>query len=262
MNHTNEGQLQAYLDGELDGESRLAVDEHLSGCLPCRGEMRELREMSAELAGALLLLDGAALPEAGTHTVGFPRQRAPRVWTRRASALPRAAALVFLVAGAASAMIPGSPLYDALRGEPEPVEVAAAPEPAVTTTMAAPAESAQGARAAAPEAGVSIEPVDGAVTVVVRDADPQLRIRALLSESGRAGVYATGPASAARFDTGPGRIEVAGTGAGELRIEIPREARSATVVVNGEDYLVKQGDQLQLTAAAGGKAGAEVLFTP
>ena len=262
MNHTNEGLLQAHLDGELDGDARLAVDAHLRECLACRGEMRELREMSRELSGALLLLEAPSAPEARAYTVSFPKQRAPRVWTRGAGALPRAAALVLLATGAASAMIPGWPLHDLLRGERDPVEIAVAPPPVATTTMSAPAEAERAPRAAAPEAGVSIEPVDGAVMVVVRDADPQLRIRALLSESGRAGVYATGGASAARFETGPGRIEVVGTGTGDLRIEIPRDARSATVVVNGRDYLVKEGDQLPLTGPAGERAGAEVSFTP
>jgi hypothetical protein len=154
-------------------------------------------------------------------------------------------------------MIPGSPLRELLRPGPEPVEVAA------TATRAAPAvEPAPPVEMVAPETGLSIEPVDGVVTVVLRDADPGLRIRALLSESPRAGVFATGAATSARFDTGPGRIEVVGIGAGDLRVEIPRDARSATVAVNGRDYLVKEGDELRLTASAGGRAGAEVEFRP
>ena len=258
MSHTNDGFLQAYLDDELEVDDLRAVESHLGGCRLCRGELRELRAAAEDFSGALLLLDRpAAVAAPRAHPIDVARPS--RAWRGGRSVLPRAAALVFLVAGAATAMIPGSPLHDLLRPDPRPAEVAATSEPAAAT---APAPEPQVLREAAPEAGVSIDPVDGPLSVVLREVGSGLRIRALLTESRRLGVFASGDAASARFDTSTGRIEVVGLGSGDLRIEIPESAPSATVTIDGREYLVKAGDQLQLTTTAGARTGAEITFRP
>ena len=253
MNHMDEGLLQAYVDDELPGEERTTVERHLGDCLACRAELRELRSASDAFSAGLLLLERAQ-PEARKYAVMTPRSgRARGSWGL--SMLPRAAVLVLALGTAASAMVPGSPLYRWLRPAREVASVERA-VPAATTAE----EPVTTAVAPAPEAGISIEPLDGAVEVVL-SAAPELRIRASIAESGRAGVFATGAAAAARFDAAPGRIVVTGADAGELRIEMPRAA-TTTVTVNGRRYLRAEGGQINLSAPADARGETEVVFHP
>jgi hypothetical protein len=251
MNHMDEGLLQAYVDDELPGEERVSVERHLGDCLTCRSELRDLRSAAAELTRGLLLLETAG-PRARQYAVISPRTK-PARGSWGLSMLPRAAVLVLGLGTAAAAMVPGSPLYRWLRPTPEVAQVQrTAPIPA-----AAPAPMAT---AAAAEAGVSIEPVNGEVLVAL-SAAPELSIRASLGESGRAGVFATGPAAEAHFETAPGRILVSGARAGELRIEMPRTAIT-TVTVNGRQYLRAEGGEINLSAPADARGASEVTFHP
>jgi hypothetical protein len=254
MNHLDEGLLQAYADDELLGPELGSVELHLEDCLACRAELRDLRGLGEALTRALSLLDHppVAEPAAGT-AVAAPRSRPG--WRRRFAALPRAAVLVFGVAVGASAMIPGWPLHRLISPEESVERTAAAPrqEP---VALAAPVEEFVA------ETGVSIEPVDGEVRVVLRQASSDLKVRASLSPGPRASVFVSGPAADARFETAPGRIVVEGLGSGELRIELPNTARTATVEVNGREYLRKRGDQLHLLAPVDDWNGTEVNFRP
>ena len=49
MRHPDEVQLQAYHDGELEGEVREQIQAHLRQCVPCAGRLREWGELSAAL---------------------------------------------------------------------------------------------------------------------------------------------------------------------------------------------------------------------
>lgn len=261
MTHVDEGVLQALADGELAGDERRFADRHLDACPVCRAELEGLRSASRDLAGALSLLDHR-VPRARDYILAQPRKRPepPRAWKRSGWGLARAAGLVLGFAAAASATIPGSPVRGWLDGllAPERQTVAlsepAAPEVAATTRAAAVAEEAP------VEAGISVLPSQGEVRIVLRDASPELVVRAVLVDLPRAGVFARGEAASARFSTGEGRIEVDGAGPGELRIELPREAYNASVVVNGTPYLTKQGDQLRLAVPAQDSAATEVTF--
>jgi anti-sigma factor RsiW len=258
MNHLDEGLLQAYADDELPGDERSSVEVHLEGCLACRSELRDLGSLGEQLTAALSLLDRPAPAAAGSASAaGALRPAQPRWsgWRRGVAALPRAAVLVFGVAVGASAMIPGSPLHRLISPEPAAEGGVVAPQ-REAVALAAPVEEFTA------EAGVSIEPLNGEVRVVLRAASPDLKVRASLSTGARASVLASGPAAEARFETAPGRIVVEGLGSGELRIELPGAARAATVEVNGREYLRKQGDQLHLLAPADDRNGTEVNFRP
>ena len=110
------------------------------------------------------------------------------------------------------------------------------------------------------ESGVSVEPLDGALRIVLSRAAPAVRIRARLVESARGGVFASGPAADASFSTAPGSIEVIGVSSGELRVEIPRSATSASIVIDGRTYLVKDGDELRMSTELRDSGGSEVVF--
>lgn len=256
MNHMDEGLLQAYADEELAGHARTTVEGHLGTCLSCHAELDELRSASEELTRGLLLLSDPQA-EIDQYAVGWPRRPGAKRLTRMA-ALPRAAVLVLALGTAAAAMIPGSPVYRLINPAPRAAQVESAAPPSAAQPIAT--STAAAAAAAPAEAGVSIEPLNGEVRVVLR-AGSELRVRASIASSPRAGVFATGAAAQARFDASPGRIEVTGAESGDLRIEMPRGAVT-TVMVNGRDYLRSNDGEIQLFAPADSRADAEVTFHP
>ena len=256
IQHLDEGLLQAYADSELGDTDRVVVRRHLEECGGCRAELDELQSISAELTGGLLLLDQKAPPRAVVTPLSLAKKR----WSSASFALPRAAVLVLCFAAAASAMIPGWPLNDLLRDSRSDIELArdAAPtQPAAAVTVTAPV-----ATEALPEAGVSVALIDGAVRIEVKSASPELNVRMRILDVARAGVFANGEAASARFTSAPGSIEVQDARSGELRIEIPRSASSATILDNGRDYTRIAGDLIRMPVPAASDSGPEVTFRP
>lgn len=248
LQHVDEGEVQSLMDGELDAPAADRVEAHLAGCGACRAEMDSLQQASMVLSGALR--------ELGRPAVALPPFRAPAArpaaTAGRWGALPRAAVLVLGLSGAAAAAIPGSPVrtwVESLGGE------RAADPPA---TMAVGPEAEQ--PIAVSETGVSVAPKNGAVRVVLNEMARGVLVTAVFADGPRAGVYATGPAAEARFTTGRGRIDAVGAASGTLRVEIPRDAISATVIVNGRTYVVKDGDRLRGGGPDTETVGDEVTF--
>ena len=236
MTHIDEGRLQALIDGELRLDDRHRVERHLAACDGCRAELEGLRSLSVRFSAAMAELPGPRRDR--EHAVGWPTRS--RSATLRAI-LPRAAVLLLFVGAAASATIPGSPVRRWLGMEEAPAAVAGAQ--ATRSVQEAPAAPTE---VEAFESGVSVDAADGSVEIVLRGAGGDLRVRAMLVDGTRAGVYAAGEAASSRFLTGAGRIEVLNARAGELRIELPRDVAVATVVVNGREYLRKQDGRLDL----------------
>jgi hypothetical protein len=101
--------------------------------------------------------------------------------------------------------------------------------------------------------------MEGNVRILVNSPAPGLRVHVRLLDTDRATVEATGPASSARFRTGPGRIEVANAGAGDLRIELPRSVAHAIVEVDGKLLFSKNGDEVHHAGSAR-TAGGDTVF--
>ncbi len=57
VTHPHEGDLQAYLDGELESPNLDDTRLHLEECQRCSESLAELQEMSEATAGALSSLD-------------------------------------------------------------------------------------------------------------------------------------------------------------------------------------------------------------
>jgi len=227
MTHRTDGDLQAWLDAELSASEAADVAGHLMVCTECRARLGELRLAGERLRVALAELD------AGSVRSSRPRRGAGR------TAL-RAAAMILAVAGAAAAVVPGSPLRQLLErlasSPPEsvPIEVSAVEE--------VPGPGSPGI------ASVTVSPVEGRVEVLVdRFADGSTitvrfradrEVRALLL-SGEDG---------ARFSVGPGRLYVvanAGEAPAEVLIELPRGLNSATVSVDGSREVVASRDGMR-----------------
>lgn len=77
MSHVDDGTLHAYLDGELAPMERGRIEEHLTGCSPCRERLAEARALITR-ADQLLAL---AAPAAPTRTAPpFHRLRPRPAW--------------------------------------------------------------------------------------------------------------------------------------------------------------------------------------
>lgn len=252
MMHPDEGALQALLDDELAPAERAALERHLAGCAACGGELAALRSARAALAGALARLDRPPPSEWARQRV---QQRAGRrpAGVRGAVVLRRAALLVLGSAAVLSATVPGSPVRAWLFGAPERAELARARAGDAEPT------SLPAAAPAAP-AGVSLRPAGGRVRVVLTAPAPGIRVRMRLHDGERLGVWAAGAAATARFRTAADRVEVAGAGPGELRIEVPRAAQRFVLEVDGRVYLVKEGEQLRFAGPVADTAGPEIVF--
>jgi hypothetical protein len=257
MTHVDEGTLLAHLDGELDDGPAGEVERHLQECGECRAEMERLHHAVRLFSTTLAETVVPAPATSDLSAQALRRRSGQRTRNWRWQDLSRAAVLVLGFTAVASATIPGTPVNRWIRDLVEPPTRLAVDTDTVAATAAA-LEAAP--EELAIESGVSVLPEQGAVRVVLRGASDQLRVKAVLVDGPRAGVYASGSAAGARFSTGPGVIEVVGAAGGELRIELPHAARVATVDVNGRRYLSKDGAQLRVTVPVDESADAEVGF--
>lgn len=274
MTHPSEGVLQTFIDGELAVEERARVAAHLEACADCGGELQALRAAAALFSAAVRRGDVAIAERDLTATRAAILRRAEASRARpalqilppsgeRAVAVRRAflkaAVLVLLVAGAASAAVPGSPVrrffvglwHETTRLLGFRTEAPRAPVPVRLAPAAAPAP--------APPSGVSVLPEAGQIHIVVRDAARGLRVHVRVLDTDRASVEADGPAASAHFRTGPGRIEVSGGGAGDLRIGIPRSAEHAFVEVDGKPVFAREAGRSRRLAPAD-TVGGEAVF--
>jgi RNA polymerase sigma-70 factor (ECF subfamily) len=245
MLHVAEHELLAFIDGELADDRRSQVDRHLEGCAGCTRDLEALRSASRNLSLALQQIDVVPDYDIGA-VLARKRSRGRRHLTLRA--LAKAAVLVFAVGAAGAGAIPGSPVR-AWIGE--------AWQEAKSMVGLAPegSEPALDQPARSDVSRVAVAPADGNVRIDIRNASPEAMVRVVVVEGTDAAVTAEG----ARFRTGSGWIEVLNA-AGEISIELPRGARSATVAIDGTEAVLKQGEGLRLVAPAADSSASELLF--
>lgn len=289
MMHVTEGDLQAYLDGELQHESRAGVEQHLAHCDSCTAELEVLRQAAAGFAVAVALLDspapevlefvprvqGAAGRQARAQQAGWhqaevrpatERQAAARRTARRQvsswsvgglvsgapAALLRAAVVVLLAGGVAWGALPGSPLREwvgQLWREGAGSGVA---------LEGLQAEAAATSLAEQVTAGVSVLPSDGEARVLVREPAGGSRLRVRLVEGGQVAVQWTGSGADPHFRTAPGRIELRGGDSGSILVEAPRGSRTLIEVEGRLIGIVEGGVVRPLVEAE--VEGDEVVF--
>ena len=258
MPHFTEGELQAYLDAEVNAPARDEIAAHLDSCPVCESELETLRGAAGLFAYAVQLAD---IPTPAFSMAGLRiRGRAEAAWqlagfSRRA--LARAAVLIVSVAAAASAAVPGSPLRRWVESVWRQMTTAEAPE---AVPVAPPvAEPAQPSIAEPAPGFAAIQPVGGHALVRLIDAAPGMRIRVLLVDSSKVTVTANGAASNAQLGTATGRLDVTGAGPGEVVIQLPHTA-NATVQVNGATYIVKVGGELEFPGPQPDQSGNQLFF--
>ncbi|HEU5209390.1 MAG TPA: zf-HC2 domain-containing protein [Longimicrobiales bacterium] len=263
MNHLSEGQLQAFLDGEVEGAAARSLAVHLEACAVCTDTLAGMRATAVRVSHALAWLDRPAstaaaiqpgitalAAERATEVVGANddadvlRIDAHRSWGRPARVgFLKAAMLALLVTSAAAAAIPGSPVQRWLIGawdqltRPDPVSVQEPDAPGTIGPATAPATSTE-------LASISIEPVDGRLTVLLDGAERVQSIRVVLVDAPTATVE-TEASAATRFSTGPSRIQATGLGSGVVHVLLPRSLAYASIVADGQTLLQKEGTTLQ-----------------
>mgnify|MGYP002778074870 CR=1 FL=1 len=244
--HLDEGVLYALLDDELSPVEEQRARAHIASCRECSASFQATGASSTLLSGGLRLLD---VPRSAKPFVTPAAVAASPRWS--GAALARAAALLLMIGGAASAAVPGSPLHSWLEDQ------RAGSEPGMATTTVAAPEPAPLAVTPAAEAGAGVAPEQGVLRISVSGAQPGLSVRVVLTDTPRGGVYALGADSSVRFETAPGALAVADAGMTPLRIEVPRSASDVSVTINGRRYITKDGEELLLE---NGTRGGEVTF--
>lgn len=261
MTHVEQGELQAYLDGEVGMRSRAQIESHIHTCQACAAELEELRDAARVFAFAMRRSDAEAPTVSALAAVSAARGDV----VRRRFSLSRASlskAAIFLIgfAALASAAIPGTPLHRWIASALSSTAPAPAPAPPATVEPAAePAPAPVAAPSEAP-AALSIMPNEGRVVVILTDVAADAVIRVRLVDSDRAVVQATRGAAHARFRTGPGRIEVVGVHSGEVSVDLPRGASDARVETDGRVLFQRDHEQIRLGAAAATGTNSEYVF--
>lgn len=248
MPHIARHELLEYLDRELTANRRAEVAQHVEDCSACGAELAGLRAVSHGFTAAVQRFD--VTPDYGFGAVIARRKsRGQRHMALRA--LAKAAVLVLAVGGAGAAAIPGSPVQgwveDAWSGAKSLLGLEIA-SPVATTDE--PLESAPEA------AGIAVAPMNGRVRIDIQDAAPDALVRIVITAGTDAAVTAEG----ASYRTGAGWIEVLGAAPGTIRIELPRDAASAIVSVDGEARVVKEGTNLRLLTPAADSSASELEF--
>lgn len=254
--HPDRGRFLAYLDGELEEESRRALRRHLEGCRRCRERLEEVESHDAVFSRATSRLDRPAPDIPNPAAEGVPEDDA-------AGSVPlpplRAAAAALLVLAGASALTPpGRALAErALDG----IAGLFGDEPAATAE--APSGRDAGGDAAggdAPEeqsvAAVSASPSEGRLRVTVEAQSPGAgQVRISRGASDRAVVEG----AILDVERGPGSLRVRVDRVDGLRIQLPDSVGSAEVRLDGRPILRQRGRELAPGVPAD-TAGGEILI--
>jgi hypothetical protein len=259
MNHRTDGELQAYLDAELERDEAAVVAEHLMVCTDCRVRLGELRMAGEHFRRSLGEFDAQFARPAAAALPPRSGQRTKRdAWRTGGGrrAMSRAAILLLVGAGAAAAVVPGSPLRALIErlsaDQPESVLVDVPVEPVEQIEPPAPGIGS-----------ITVTPVDGRVTVSVRRFAAGSTIRVRFGTAGDVSARLLSGLSGARFSVGPGSLFVVGSGSstvGDILIELPRGLKFATVEVDGRRTLVASPDGLRRSGDPSGAPEDEVVL--
>ncbi len=282
MDHLSEGQLQAYLDGEVESAAAHRLATHLEACAVCIRTLASMRAGAERAARALVWLDrpvstAAAMdgaPAAHVHSsvaevagahddVAARRIDAHRPWRRPARVgFLKAAMLALFASGAAAAAIPGSPVQRWLGAAWERLT---APEAAPDAVQVEPPATPESVDAPAPEAparemtSISIEPVEGTIRVMLVGAQQTQAVRVVLVDAPNATVEADAAANT-RFSTGPSRIQASGLGTGIVTVFLPRSLAQAVVEADGQVLLEKDGTAIRTFGTHVERSGDSMVF--
>jgi anti-sigma factor RsiW len=268
MTHRSDAELQAYLDAELQGGDAADVAAHLMTCTECRSRLGELRLAGERLRAALAELESGLLPDASR----LPRSKRPaqpdvdrvasdsRVRPGRSGfgagrSLARAAVMLLAVAGAAAAVVPGSPLRLLIER--------LVSNPVVSIPVEPPDARAEPESVNPGIASVTVSPAEGRVRVMVRQFPRGTVIRVRLEEGRDVRARLLSGQEGVRFSVGTGSLYMVGSESGEpseILIDLPRGLNSATLEVDGKRELVASGGAFLRPGGSGELPQDEVVL--
>jgi anti-sigma factor RsiW len=152
MSHVDDGQVHAYLDGELPQADAWRLEAHVAECPACRGRLEEARALITR-AGELLALAAPPARDVPPFRAGDVRPPARPSW-RVPQPLAWAASVVLALA--AGWYLRGTPATAPPDDRPAVAKTAAAPETAATVVATRPAESKTRGRQDADEAAQTL----------------------------------------------------------------------------------------------------------
>lgn len=250
--HPDEGLILAFRDGELPDETA-DTGSHLEECPECAQVVLKQGEDSVALSGALSLLDTEPPTERARVRVLSVERELRSPWRHVRRNLPRAASFAVLLTAGAAAALPGSPLR----------RWAAQGWESISGSSAAPALPAEGDPSPSIE-GSGSQGVVGA-TLPVSGQEIEIRVEmpggegalwVILVEGTRAGIFA---GEGTRFRTEEALLEARGA-RGEVRLEVPLGVSRVVVTVNGEVYLRKTGEELEILGPVTDRTPGEIHF--
>ncbi len=259
MRHPDDGLILAFLEEELATGEEAEIRAHLAACAACGAEVDGLKRALERSARALTLLDAEpptreARARLEARRAGNRKPRGGRGWWLP---LSRAAGIVLLLAGGASAAVPGSPVrewiargWGAVRapGTPAVLEgTPGAPEGAVAAPEVQPFPF---------ETGATLLPEAGGVELWIHEVPPGTEVTVLLSEEGQAGIFA---GTGTRYRTEAGKLE-AWAPPGAVRVELPRDLPRAVVGVNGVVVLRQAGAQREIMGVVVRQGAGEIVL--
>jgi len=250
MGHPDEGMIRAFMDGEASGQWE-HLRAHLAECPRCAAVADGQTHALGDLTEALTFLDLEPPTERARIRVlrREAERRRPGSILRRN--LPRAASFVILVTAGTAFALPGSPLREWLARTWEGVS-----GPGETSTEAIPGP--EGAVAGPEVVGATIPATSDGLELRILGLPEGASVRVLLTEGTRAGIFA---GEGTRFRSEPRRLEALEP-PGDVTMEIPRDAALVSVEVNGEVFLRKTEEGLELLGPVHTRTPTEIRFGP
>jgi len=249
--------IRAFLDEEAPGK-RESIRTHLATCTDCR-ELAEGQARAVErVSDALSLLDvEPPLERARLRVVKRgPARSRPFPTLRRY--LPRAASFLVLLTAGTAAALPGSPVREWIARGWDAVTGSGGAESTSTTSLEEAPVPEPATSGAPPNVGATLAATTEGVELRVSGLSETASLRVVLVEGDRAGIFA---GEGTRFRSETRRLE-AFDPPGDVRVEIPRDATTVTVTVNGEVYLEKTKEGLELLGPVRTRTPTEVRFGP
>jgi len=241
MTHLDEGTLTALRDGEAEEAAR----DHLHGCSDCQTALREARNRAETIESLLADLDepldveGAKASVRARLDTGPWRHQARR--TPWSSGLGRAAAVLLVAAGAASAL-PGSPVREWITG------TSRVRDEGVGASQGLPVQQ---------QSGIAVQVEDRTLRIAIDGATPGSELEVLFTEGETARIAA--PAGSG-FSFGDGILE-ARVVSGPVRVELPSGAVLATLDLNGRRYLSRRDGVLDVLGPSSERRDTRIVFT-
>jgi len=249
---------------------------HLAACTVCREALQELEVADLRASRVLSLLDVEPdLAEAARrfqarkrirdHGVDHPVKGGKRAmagdrigWNLRPVSLRRAAIVVLLLSGATVSALPGSPVRRWLTDGWEALTSRSVTPAATEALQDRPSPEAPGAPVPNLEAGAGIPTDEGPLEIWIHAMSRQAELRVLWVEGEEAWIYA---GEGTRFTRSEGRLE-AYDPPGAVRVEVPRNAASVTVGIDGRILVRKAGGELEIQGPVEERTPSEIRFGP